>query len=225
MKVYFLHMCYVCASCFVFISCILWVLFFFSSMSARSYSFLSDLSSSILIPCWILLPDRSCSARSLSPRGPKMCWILCHRLLHRVHQTGVLRWWWWWWWYCVVVVGDDGAGDKWFAKFCFSTTTSNTRTITHTRARSFTWLDTPYPNNNTLADHGDNLQRNNPLFSRFYKGSSLSLSLSLARSIHHSFFLAYQNSHTSATHFRFRRAYRGEGGSVLFSFLLITTGN
>lgn len=135
MKVYFLHMCYVCASCFVFISCILWVLFFFSSMSARSYSFFSDLSSSILIPCWILLPDRSCSARSLSPRGPKMCWILCHRLLHRVHQTGVLRWW-WWWWCCVVVVGDEGAGDKWFAKFCFSTTTSNTRTITHTHTHA-----------------------------------------------------------------------------------------
>lgn len=54
----------------------------------------------------------------------------------------------------MMLCGDDGAGDKWFADF-FSATISNTRTNTHTRARSHG--STHHPNNNTLAGHGDNL--------------------------------------------------------------------
>lgn len=77
MKVYFLHMFYVFAPCFVFISCI----FFYVSMSARSYSF-TDLSPPPF-PSLDLAADRS-------PRVLK-CIGFCYRLLHRFRQAGMLR--------------------------------------------------------------------------------------------------------------------------------------
>lgn len=137
MKVYFLHMCYVCASCFVFISCILWVLFFFSSMSARSYSFFL-----ISPPPFSSLAGSCCRIDHVlldhSPPGvPK-----CVGFSATDCCTGFIRQVCWddddddddaaWWWWVMMVRGTNGLRNFVFLQ----PPATHVQSHTHTHARA-----------------------------------------------------------------------------------------